>query len=388
MEKKAARNTGLDLLRMVSMLMVAVLHILGQGGVMVRTGGNDPTYFTCYFLEAACLCAANGYALLSGYVGVKSHFSARKLLGMILTVEFYSLVIGLILGLSHRDWMTGETWLQIILPIQWKTWWYYSAYVGLYFLMPFLNRGVKALEPRDRRNLLSVTFMLFSVCTMIAKVFFADPFSLVGGYSLIWLVILYVFGACLRELEEERGASSGSEAPSPDANKASALQEKTKGFWERILDLRPGALLLIFAGSTVLSWLWKVLVDTGVITAPADTQLQRMLLIYHSPTIVINAIALLLLFRQLRIRSTAVSRIITLLAPSAFYVYIMHTHPLIWEHILKGAFSAWRTLPPAVVIFPVLGAALGIYLVCSAIDLVRRMICRLFIGKTGTGRKA
>ena len=55
MEKKAARNTGLDLLRMVSMLMVAVLHILGQGGVMVRTGGNDPTYFTCYFLEAACL---------------------------------------------------------------------------------------------------------------------------------------------------------------------------------------------------------------------------------------------------------------------------------------------------------------------------------------------
>ncbi len=388
MEKKAARNTGLDLLRMVSMLMVAVLHILGQGGVMVRTGVNDPTYFTCYFLEAACLCAANCYALLSGYVGVKSHFSARKLLGMILTVEFYSLVIGLILGLSHRDWMTRETWLQIILPIQWKTWWYYSAYVGLYFLMPFLNRGVKALEPRDRRNLLSVTFILFSVCTMIAKVFFVDPFSLVGGYSLIWLVILYVFGACLRELEQERGTSSGSGVSSPDANEASALQEKAKGLWERILDLRPGALLLIFAGSTVLSWLWKVLVDTGVITAPADTQLQRMLLIYHSPTIVINAIALLLLFRQLRIRSTAVSRIITLLAPSAFYVYIIHTHPLIWEHILKGAFSAWSSLSPAVVIFPVLGAALGIYLVCSAIDLVRRMICRLFTGKTGTGRKA
>ena len=36
MEKKIqhARNYGLDLLRMIAMLMVVVLHILGKGGVL------------------------------------------------------------------------------------------------------------------------------------------------------------------------------------------------------------------------------------------------------------------------------------------------------------------------------------------------------------------
>lgn len=353
---KTQRNHGLDLLRMVSMLMVAVLHVLGQGGVLARTGSNDVTYYVCYFLEAACLCAVNCYGLISGYVGSRSSFRARKLISMILTVELYSLLIGLILGLMHRDWLDRDVLLQIMLPIQWKTWWYYSAYVGLYLLTPFLNRGVNALENREKKHLMTVCFMVFSVFPMAAKSFSVDFFSLIGGYSLIWLIVLYVFGACLRGIEEE------------------AEDEAKNGFWEGVLKLKVPALAGIFVLSTAFAWLWKLLVEIHLIRVPADTAFNRMMLIYHSPAMLINGLALVLLFRQLTIRPGRLRQVIALLAPSAFYVYIIHAHPLIWEHILKGRFQAWKDFYPALVIFPVIGTALVIYICCSAIDIGRRKI--------------
>jgi len=404
------RNYGLDLLRMVSMLMVAVLHVLGQGGVMARTGSNMATYYTCYFLEAACLCAVNCYGMLSGYVGVRSSFRAKKLISMILTVEFYSIVIGLVLGLSNRAWLDRDTLLQILLPIQWKTWWYYSAYIGLYFLMPFLNRGVAALSGHEKRNLMSVSFMIFCVFPLVAKTFSSDFFALVGGYSLIWLIILYVFGACLRLLDEENAAGqthdpardqgsvqtqgtmpeggavqeAGQEImqeqtpvqPAQSVQKHDGGQEKG-GFWTGVLRLPVPVLLLIFLLSTLLAWFWKYLVDTGVITAPADTVFPRMFLFYHSPTIFANGLAMLLIFRQIRIRPGRLRQIIMLFAPSAFYVYIIHTHPLIWEHILKAALAGWRSMPAAVVLLPVLALAIGIYLGCSCVDIGRRQVPRL-----------
>lgn len=398
------RNYGLDLLRMVSMLMVAVLHVLGQGGVMSRTGTNIASYNTCYFLEAACLCATNCYGLLSGYVGVRSSFNARKLIRMILTVEFYSIVIGLLLGLPNRAWLDRDMLLKILLPIQWRTWWYYSAYIGLYFLMPFLNRGVKALSGKEKDNLLSVSFMIFCVFPLVAKTFSSDFFALVGGYSLIWLIILYVCGACLRLLDEERTAADTGAAEAVNrsgqtesagqgqnentqqneyAQLKNAREQHTRpaaekkgpgssGLWTQVLRLRIPALLLIFLVSTTFAWLWKLLVDMGVIKAPADTTFPRMFLYYHAPTMVINALAILLAFRKFRIRPGRLRRIITLLAPSAFYVYIIHTHPLIWEYYLKTAFVSWREMPPALILLPVLGVALGIYLACSVIDLGRR----------------
>ena len=246
--------------------------------------------------------------------------------------------------------------------------------------------------------------MIFCVFPLAAKTFSSDFFALVGGYSLIWLIILYVSGACLRLLDEERTAADtgAAEAVNRSGQTESAGQgqnENTQqneyaqlknareqdilpaaekkgpgssGLWTQVLRLRIPALLLIFLVSTTFAWLWKLLVDMGVIKAPTDTTFPRMFLYYHAPTMVINALAMLLAFRKFRIRPGRLRRIITLLAPSAFYVYIIHTHPLIWEYYLKTAFVSWREMSPALILLPVLGVALGIYLACSAIDLGRR----------------
>ena len=67
-EKK--RNYGIDLLRMLSMFMIVNLHVLGQGGAMVRIVGDEAGYYAAWFLETCAYCAVDCYGLISGYVGV------------------------------------------------------------------------------------------------------------------------------------------------------------------------------------------------------------------------------------------------------------------------------------------------------------------------------
>ena len=53
------RNWGVDLLRILSMFMVVVLHVLGQGGILVAQVPFDYGWVLCWTLESACFCAVN-----------------------------------------------------------------------------------------------------------------------------------------------------------------------------------------------------------------------------------------------------------------------------------------------------------------------------------------
>ena len=66
------RNYGIDALRILSMFMVVVLHVLGQGGMLSGSEPGSLKYWTLWFLEIACFCATDCFALISGYVMYKS----------------------------------------------------------------------------------------------------------------------------------------------------------------------------------------------------------------------------------------------------------------------------------------------------------------------------
>lgn len=62
-----ARNYGIDAARLVSMLMVVILHNLGHGGVLDWTldSRNDIVYAA---IENYSIIAVNIFALISGYL--------------------------------------------------------------------------------------------------------------------------------------------------------------------------------------------------------------------------------------------------------------------------------------------------------------------------------
>ena len=340
--KPRERNMGLDLLRMVCMYMVAILHVLSQGGVMARIPTAPGAYYASWFLETCAFCAVNCYGLLSGYVGVHGKFKPWRIVRLWLTVFFYTVLITAAASLFHGSWVTREVLIMSLLPVSWKTYWYFSCYFVLFFFTPFLNRMVLSLEDREKKRLMLAIFVLLTLLPVVPKTFSVDTLTLLGGYSLIWLMALYVFGACL--------------------STCSPIHLKKRWY------------LLIYLGCVVLTWGSKILIENYTRPIYGEAKYGRILTAYTSPTIFICGICLLLLFEQIQIRSALLKKIIRLFSPLAFSVYIIHAHPVIWEHLLKGAFKSWRYLPAWQVLWPVLLAALLIYVVCSLIDFLRRLL--------------
>ena len=71
-ENKKERNYGIDLRRIVSMFMVVLVHILGQGGVRGNLNLLIAKGIVVEFLYVISLTCVNIYALISGYVWVKA----------------------------------------------------------------------------------------------------------------------------------------------------------------------------------------------------------------------------------------------------------------------------------------------------------------------------
>ena len=72
------RNWGIDMFRIVSMLLVVTLHVMGQGGVLSYSKGINNNF--AWLFEVGAYCAVNCYALISGYVGVKSKFKYSNIM--------------------------------------------------------------------------------------------------------------------------------------------------------------------------------------------------------------------------------------------------------------------------------------------------------------------
>ena len=125
MENKV-RNHGIDLLRIVSMLMVLILHILGPGGILKNTNILSANYEAAWLLEIAAFCAVNCYALASGYVGLYTKFKYTNIVHIWLQVAFYNVLFTAIAAALLPE-VTSHHILEACLPVHNNFYWYFTA---------------------------------------------------------------------------------------------------------------------------------------------------------------------------------------------------------------------------------------------------------------------
>lgn len=339
------RNYGVDLLRMVSMFLIAMLHTLAQGGAMVRLAGAEGTYYTLWFLETCAYCSVDCYGLISGYVGVNNRFRPARFLELWFLVFFYQVLITAGFTLFAPQLVTSTNLWKTLFPVSWKTYWYFSAYAGLFMVTPFLNKMIHAMDDRELKRMAAVLFLVFSAGTAIPKANGSDFLSLGGGYSFVWLVILYLLGAVIRRCEFRR--------------------------W------RAWQYLLAYFGLAGFSWIFKILMENYTREVYGEPRWGRIFTSFTAPTILLCAVCLFLIFEGMKIRGRMLVRLITAASPLAFSVYIIHVQPLIWDNVMKGAFSSYRYLSPPLAMLAVIGTALLICLVCGLIDAVRQGLFRI-----------
>lgn len=334
------RNHGIELLRIFAMLLAAVLHILKKGGVITASEGNLAAYSTVWLLEAAAYCAVNCYALISGYVGYSDRPKPLRLARCIelwLQVVFYSVIITTVYCIAGVGSVGVSDFADAFLPVTSKQYWYFTAYIGMFFFIPLLNALVRRL---NRRALVSLCIMLiavFSLYDTFASFWKKDPLALVGGHSPLWLGVLYIFGAAMKKLRVPESMSS---------KKA----------------------LLIYASAAVFTALFKITGDRLLRFVPGSLFVRDT-----SPTVLLCAAALLVAFARFK-PGRKLTEFAVLFAPAAFGVYLLHVSPLVFEHVIGNRFAFIGRLPFPLIPFAVLASAGVILAVGLAADKVRILL--------------
>lgn len=338
MEKKnyKERNAGVDLLRIVSMLMVVILHILGQGGVLAGTQPQSSGYAAAYLLETLSYCAVNCYALISGYVGAEGHFRYSRLFEIHARVLFYTVLITAGFFAYMPELIGFAAVKNAFFPVMTGQYWYYTAFFGVMLLEPALQ-FVTAHMPRILlRNLVLTIAAAFS---LLPTVFVCDVFGINQGYSIWWLAALYLIGAYIKKYGF------------PFLKKA----------W---------IAALVYAACVAVTWGAHMLEAHGL-QVPLPN-----LLTYPSPAMLLAGIALLRVFSSMKLPAWT-AKSVCVLAPLSFSVYLIHVHPLIWEHFFAERFRALAGYPAAGLFFAVIGIAACVYILCSLADMARAWLFRV-----------
>lgn len=285
------RESSIELLRIICMLMVLLLHYNGHvlGDLDVFKESVTITRSICWnTLEAFCIVAVDVFVLISGYFSIK--LTGKSLLKLYLQCFFMGCV-----GYVSYVFVSGE-------PLVWRTlcsrvfafshnyWWFVVSYVGLMLISPILNAGTSTLNKKQ----LAIVVLLFSIVDCYFGWFKGlDSFN--DGYSMIHFCFLYVLARfCGLHISRE---------------------QIIKYRW-------------VFLGIYFLMTAIIVISHFHLLpfTKPGSYS-------YNNPVIIVSALSLLLFMRSFSFRNKVINRV----AGSAFAAYLLQEscfvgHKWLYEH--------------------------------------------------------
>lgn len=335
------RNFGIDLLRMVSMFMVIILHVMVHGGTIFSVPQWSISYYIFWFLEVAAFPAVNCFALVSGYVG----YGRRKKASSIITLSAQALFYIIVFTAAEcfvKGGFDQKSVLASVLAFRDGGYWYFKSYLCAWFFFPCIDAAVEKLERKQLKNIVVAMFLMLSVSPFI---FFSDIFSTGLGYSPFWLVVMYFYGAYVKKY---------------------GLEQNKK----------PWKFKLLFLFMTIITWAGVML---GCLYSSSPLW-QEYFLSFSSPTVVLAAV--FLFFAYANKKTNKFGRFfIKIFSPVTFGIYLVHTQFVVWNWF-EGKFLWIGKFEPVYAALILLGVTAGIFVICSAVDYIRKLI----FGITGISR--
>ena len=335
--EKKQRNANMDLLRIVSMLLIIFLHSIDHSGVLENAAASGKAmYFYVRFTYAMCMVCVNIYVMLSGYFMIHSKFRLHKLITLWMEAAFYSFVLKLLFMLSGADEFSVVSLASCFFPILTGRYWFLTIYVGLYLISPFLNILIHAMNRKQHTLLNLYLFAIMSAWSSIHPAIAGMNSG--GGWGLAWFVVMYLAAAWFRLYY------------TPNYRPAKWFA----GYL--VIPFSIAALQCLLGGDAI----------GGIVHAVLSHWFR-----YDSAPAYLMTMCLFVGFLNVNIRNKKVVKVITAVSPLTFGVYLIHAHanvsPWSWAVLdLPAKMGAgW---------FPMfqLGCVGGIFVVCIAIDAVRK----------------
>ena len=137
------RNSSLDVLRILSMLLIILLHSIIHSDLETAIVPGTGIFYIEKYIQSMSQVCVNLYILISGYFMINTEFKCSKLFLLWIEAVFYSIGIKVILMAGGAIDFSAVSLVSCLFPITTGRYWFLTIYFGLYLLAPFLNIAIK-----------------------------------------------------------------------------------------------------------------------------------------------------------------------------------------------------------------------------------------------------
>ena len=317
---KKMRDSNIELLRILAVMGVVLLHFNGiYGNAFEYVVANSVTDYMLRYLEGLAAPAVNLFVLITGYYMCDSYRrDIVKPLNLIVQVvllgEVFYLVTVLVNGIST---FSVQSAVLALVPCNY----YVVLYITLYFVSPYINLALRRLEKRQWKQMLCISLCLFSVFPIVIDVLQEvlerefqglNPIGLQGdqaGYTIVQFCLMYVIGAYFKKIEVK---------------------------WSKRRSLS------VLAICSILLLVWCKILPLTAWT-------------YCNPIVILEAVAIFLLFQQIHIRSIWINRA----SKAVFTCFLSHG---VFVRLLPVEMMVKQNV--CILFLLLIATLVGVYLVC------------------------
>ena len=278
--------------------------------------------------------AINVFILITGFFMCTKEFKWQKVINLFCLMIFYRWIIYAVFLLTGYETFSFKEFVKTVLFVPYDFGHgFSSSFLGLYLLVPFINKAIKSFEKKDLQRLILTLLFLF---TVLSSFLFNSAFEYIG-----WYVTVYLIGTYLR--------------------------------------LYPVSFLKNTRNCLILTFVNLFLCYVSVIFISfVGTKINRNLPVFYFVAdsnkilAITTAISLFCLFSNLKIGHI---KIINTLAASTFGILLIHASSDImrnwlWNDVMHSAEACGQKLFPLYAF----AAVFTVYFACFAIDFTRKQI--------------
>lgn len=332
---KPTRNYGIDLLKIIAMINIINLHINLRCDHL-KLNPLHPKYKHVYRLEAFSFWPVDAFGLISGIVNYKK-YNFTNIIYLWFQYLFYSLFFSI---LSYNKSSKNKKILFYhFFPVGIKRHWYVNAYFFLYFFLPFIKNSINLMDKVLFNKMVLIFFLLYSFYHTLIKFIFKNTNHdyINGGYSTLWLLILYIIGAYIGRFYSDKKYFSN-------------------------ITLLSIYLISSFISSEYIFFSFK-----------RKEFANNIFMEYFSPTVMFQALSLIFFFENQKIYNKYVIKIISFFIPLNFNVTLIHSK------IIMFKFRYYiKSLSSKLLFFKLYGISIFIYLISAMIDYFRFLLFKFF----------
>ena len=190
------RQTNIELLRVISMLMILLLHTRYDGILSVYDGTLNLNKILIFLFEAISIVGVNIFILISGYFGIS--LKRKSIYNLLFEIYFYGM-LGLIgwMVVQQTIYVDTRYFIKAFLPIS-QTVWFIPNYFMLLIFCPMLNAFCEKYKSKYILFFILSLYLFSYVWTSVLQ----GTISGFGGYSWGWFIILYLTGRLIRRYSD------------------------------------------------------------------------------------------------------------------------------------------------------------------------------------------